>query len=276
MAPVSRRTQDCLGHRPQGGGDRQRGRGRTTPTSHKDAELLSRAPHLVLDGVRVAAAAVGLADKVVMYVPSRAVPRIKTALSERRSAKVDRHRVTVVAAPDGFVAGEESALAAGVSRVVRLCPAADRTLLDIRGARTPHPCQQRRNAGPHRPDCPVWISLVPVGSWAEGNRARGCRRISLWPHTAPRLRPARRPGPRVTPRVPSSKVPARCHAGCSPNNGASFPTPWTQRRRPTRRFPRSGSGLVPPSLPQLRPRCRLWKRSGLVGAQHAGTQPIEF
>jgi NADH:ubiquinone oxidoreductase subunit F (NADH-binding) len=50
------------------------------------------------------------ADKVVMYVPSRSVPTIKTALSERRSAKVDRHPVTVVAAPDGFVAGEESAV----------------------------------------------------------------------------------------------------------------------------------------------------------------------
>src|SRR4029077_7875058 len=80
------------------------------PLSHKDAELLSRAPHLVLDGLNVAAAAVS-ADKVVMYVPSRAVPTIKTALSQRRSAKVDRHRVTVVAAPDGFVAGGEGARA---------------------------------------------------------------------------------------------------------------------------------------------------------------------
>ncbi len=79
------------------------------PLSHKDAELLSRAPHLVLDGLNVAAAAVS-ADKVVMYVPFRAVPTIKTAIGERRSAKVDRHRLTVVAAPDGFVAGEESAV----------------------------------------------------------------------------------------------------------------------------------------------------------------------
>jgi NADH:ubiquinone oxidoreductase subunit F (NADH-binding) len=79
------------------------------PLSRKDAELLSRAPHLVLDGLEVAAAAVA-ADKVVMYVPSRAVPTIKTALSERRSAMVDRRPVTVVAAPEGFVAGEESAV----------------------------------------------------------------------------------------------------------------------------------------------------------------------
>ncbi|MDT5243293.1 MAG: hypothetical protein QOD36_669, partial [Mycobacterium sp.] len=79
------------------------------PLSCKDAELLSRAPHLVLDGLEVAAAAVA-ADKVVMYVPTRAVPTIKTALSERRSAMVDRRPVTVVAAPEGFVAGEESAV----------------------------------------------------------------------------------------------------------------------------------------------------------------------
>jgi NADH:ubiquinone oxidoreductase subunit F (NADH-binding) len=79
------------------------------PLSHKDAQLLSRAPHLVLDGLEVAAAAVS-ADKVVMYVPAPAVPTINRALRERVSAKLDRHRVTVIEAPDGFVAGEESAV----------------------------------------------------------------------------------------------------------------------------------------------------------------------
>jgi NADH:ubiquinone oxidoreductase subunit F (NADH-binding) len=98
IASVTRRKAVVIGNGADG-----------EPLSHKDAELLSRAPHLVLDGLTVVAAAVS-ADKVVMYVPSRAVPTIKTALSERRSAKVDRHRVTVVAAPDGFVAGEESAV----------------------------------------------------------------------------------------------------------------------------------------------------------------------
>jgi NADH:ubiquinone oxidoreductase subunit F (NADH-binding) len=78
------------------------------PLSHKDAEILSRAPHLVLDGLTVAADAVS-ATKVVMYVPSRAVMIIETALGERSAARMDRHRVTVVEAPDGFVAGEESA-----------------------------------------------------------------------------------------------------------------------------------------------------------------------
>ena len=79
------------------------------PLSHKDAQLLSRSPHLVLDGLEVTAAAVS-ADKVVMYVPASAVSTIKRALRERASAKVDRHRVTIIEAPDGFVAGEESAV----------------------------------------------------------------------------------------------------------------------------------------------------------------------
>ena len=79
------------------------------PLSHKDAELLSRAPHLVLDGLSAAAAAVA-ADKVVIYVPAPAVPAIETALDERRSARVDPRRVTIVEAPEGFVSGEESAV----------------------------------------------------------------------------------------------------------------------------------------------------------------------
>ena len=79
------------------------------PLSHKDAELLASAPHLVLDGLGVAAAAVA-ADKVVIYVPGAAVPAIETALDERRSARLDPRRVTVVEAPEGFVSGEESAV----------------------------------------------------------------------------------------------------------------------------------------------------------------------
>lgn len=96
------------------------------PLSHKDAELLARAPHLVLDGLSVAAAAVAAA-KVVVYVPARSMPAVELALAERRSAGLDRRRVTVVEAPDGFVAGEESA----VVRRVEGGPAVprDRTVL---------------------------------------------------------------------------------------------------------------------------------------------------
>ncbi|MCW2686086.1 MAG: NADH:ubiquinone oxidoreductase, NADH-binding (51 kD) subunit [Mycobacterium sp.] len=79
------------------------------PLSHKDAVLLARAPHLILDGLCLAADAVG-ADKVFIYVPSRAVPTVKDALDERHTAGWVRRPVTVVEAPDTFVAGEESAV----------------------------------------------------------------------------------------------------------------------------------------------------------------------
>lgn len=78
------------------------------PLSRKDALLLTRAPHLVLDGLHIAAAAVG-ADTVYLYVHTDAVAAVRTALDERQAAGLDPYRVTVVEAPDTFVAGEESA-----------------------------------------------------------------------------------------------------------------------------------------------------------------------
>jgi len=78
------------------------------PLSRKDAQLLTRAPHLVLDGLDAAAAAVG-ADKAYLYVHTEAAPTVARALDERRAAGLDPNRVTVVEAPDRFVAGEESA-----------------------------------------------------------------------------------------------------------------------------------------------------------------------
>lgn len=78
------------------------------PLSRKDALLLTRAPHLVLDGLHVAADTVG-ADTVYLYVHTDAVAAVRRALDERQSAELDPYRVAVVEAPDTFVAGEESA-----------------------------------------------------------------------------------------------------------------------------------------------------------------------
>lgn len=78
------------------------------PLSRKDAALLNRAPHLVLDGLAAAAAAVE-ADQVYLYVHSDAVPAVTHALAERRAAGLDQVEVALVEAPDRFVAGEESA-----------------------------------------------------------------------------------------------------------------------------------------------------------------------
>ncbi len=78
------------------------------PLSRKDATLLRQAPHLVLDGLDAAAAAIG-ADTVYLYIHPDAATAVADALAERRAAGLDAHRVTVVQAPDRFVAGEESA-----------------------------------------------------------------------------------------------------------------------------------------------------------------------
>lgn len=79
------------------------------PLSAKDATLLSRAPHLVLDGLGVAAEAVA-ANAGILYVPARLRPIVTSALEQRAAAKLDRRPITVVDAPDTFVAGEESAV----------------------------------------------------------------------------------------------------------------------------------------------------------------------
>ncbi|WP_167106353.1 NADH-ubiquinone oxidoreductase-F iron-sulfur binding region domain-containing protein [Mycobacterium sp. DL592] len=73
------------------------------PLSRKDAMLLTRAPHLVIDGLEAAAAAVD-ADKLYLYVHADAIPAVTKALTERPN------RVTVIEAPDTFVAGEESSV----------------------------------------------------------------------------------------------------------------------------------------------------------------------
>jgi NADH:ubiquinone oxidoreductase subunit F (NADH-binding) len=79
------------------------------PLSRKDATLLMHAPHLVLDGLELAAKAVG-ADKVYLYLPTYVAAAVSHALDERRKAGIDRYKPAVVEAPDTFVAGEESAL----------------------------------------------------------------------------------------------------------------------------------------------------------------------
>jgi NADH:ubiquinone oxidoreductase subunit F (NADH-binding) len=72
---------------------------------------MTRNPHLVLDGVRLAAAVVGAGEAVVAVSrdahPSRRA--LESALAERRG---DSSRVRIQTVPERFVAGEESALVA--------------------------------------------------------------------------------------------------------------------------------------------------------------------
>ncbi|MFF0488450.1 NADH-ubiquinone oxidoreductase-F iron-sulfur binding region domain-containing protein [Nocardia sp. NPDC004068] len=78
------------------------------PLSRKDAVLLTRAPHLVLDGLAVAAAAVG-ADRCHLYAPPAVLEPVRRALAERGAAGLGP-RVELTAAPDHFLAGEKTAV----------------------------------------------------------------------------------------------------------------------------------------------------------------------
>ena len=82
------------------------------PASSKDRSLLWISPHLVLDGLQLAAAAAG-SRAAVLYVRrnERLHARLAGAIAERAAAGIDAARVDLVPAPDRFLAGEESALA---------------------------------------------------------------------------------------------------------------------------------------------------------------------
>jgi NADH:ubiquinone oxidoreductase subunit F (NADH-binding) len=84
------------------------------PASHKDVTLLWRAPHLVLDGLHLAAEACGATD-AVLYVHGgqpALLRHLDMALRARHAAGADRLPVTLIAAPPRFLSGEESALVA--------------------------------------------------------------------------------------------------------------------------------------------------------------------
>ncbi|HEX2745537.1 MAG TPA: NADH-quinone oxidoreductase subunit I, partial [Streptosporangiaceae bacterium] len=85
------------------------------PASCKDKQLLGTAPHLVLDGLQLAAEAVG-ATRAYLYVHPhpRLHQQLGSALAARAAAGLDRAEVQLVTAPPRFLAGEESAV---VSRI---------------------------------------------------------------------------------------------------------------------------------------------------------------
>ena len=81
------------------------------PASGKDALLMSRAPHVVLDGAFLAAAAVG-ADQVIVGVKlgaGHARQAIERAIAERYAAEPWTAQVRIVDVPPRYLAGEERA-----------------------------------------------------------------------------------------------------------------------------------------------------------------------
>ncbi len=81
----------------------------TEPASAKDRLLLSRLPHLVLDGAVLAAGAVGSKEVIVKVGESaqEVVSALEGAVAVREQ---DQVRISVTAGPEGYVAGEESAV----------------------------------------------------------------------------------------------------------------------------------------------------------------------
>ena len=81
----------------------------TEPASQKDRLLLSRLPHLVLDGAVLAATAVG-AREVIVQIGESARGSLEALQGAVAIRPDDRVPVQIVMAPQGYVAGEESAV----------------------------------------------------------------------------------------------------------------------------------------------------------------------
>jgi NADH:ubiquinone oxidoreductase subunit F (NADH-binding) len=83
------------------------------PASDKDKVLLTRVPHLVLDGAQYLAA-MCQASRIVVCVPEgrdTVAASVRHAIAERRAARYASVSESIVRPPDRFVVGEESALA---------------------------------------------------------------------------------------------------------------------------------------------------------------------
>ena len=88
------------------------------PASDKDKVLLTRAPHLVLDGAQLLAAACG-ADEILVCIPQgwdAIADAVSCALYERAQRRYSVVTEYLVRPPYQFVAGEESALVQWIDR----------------------------------------------------------------------------------------------------------------------------------------------------------------
>jgi NADH:ubiquinone oxidoreductase subunit F (NADH-binding) len=88
------------------------------PASLKDRTMLTVAPHLVIDGAEVAAAATG-ASEIVFCIANgndTAAASIGHALGERKAAGIVRIKTSIQQLPGRYVAGEESALVSWLNK----------------------------------------------------------------------------------------------------------------------------------------------------------------
>ena len=103
------------------------------PASMKDRVFMASSPHLVLDGAVLAAEITGAGNAViVVHRDVRAI--IDQAVAERVRAGLDRVRLEVRTAADGFVAGQASAVVRWIQRGIP-APTATPPRLALRGLR---------------------------------------------------------------------------------------------------------------------------------------------
>ncbi len=116
--PAARKMRAVAGAAARGRGGRRGGAvliangAESEPASGKDAILLRQSPHLVLDGIALAAGAAGAARAYLCVNgadPGRP-GRLLAAAAERGQAGLAGPEVRVVVTPAGYVASEESAL----------------------------------------------------------------------------------------------------------------------------------------------------------------------
>jgi NADH:ubiquinone oxidoreductase subunit F (NADH-binding)/ferredoxin len=81
------------------------------PGSAKDVVLLTRAPHLVLDGAALTATALGSQEIVVGVTDDKAAASMEQAIAERGLAA----RARMVRLPERFITGESGALIRGIN-----------------------------------------------------------------------------------------------------------------------------------------------------------------
>ncbi len=96
--PTARKLSSVSGHRPVVVGNAMEGE----PLSHKDAVLLTRAPHLVLDGLALLGGALSARRTILAVSPEVPSGPVKAA---SRGTGVEVRQLT-----GGFVAGQESAV----------------------------------------------------------------------------------------------------------------------------------------------------------------------
>ncbi len=82
------------------------------PVSDKDKTLLRHTPHLVLDGAALAANALGARTAIVALAAgaTHEIAAVRAALAEREQPGRNRIEFVIARVPDGFVAGEETAI----------------------------------------------------------------------------------------------------------------------------------------------------------------------